>query len=153
MKYKTTQLLLMLASGAGIVDTLYLVNSHYNDPAACTTPFIESFFGIPVDCGQVTTSQYSTIFGLPISLFGLLYYLTFFAILFFDAKVNAFIQPKGLSLSNLFLILSSVGFLVSTILLFLQVAVLKLVCLYCMGSVVTSYTLFGVSLVFWRTSS
>ncbi len=152
VNYKTSQLLLMLASGAGIVDTIYLVNSHYNDPAACTTPFIESLFGIPIDCGQVTSSQYSTIFGIPISLFGLFYYLSFFIVLLFDRQVLAFLEPKGMALSNFFVLFSSIGFLVSTILLFLQVAVLQLICLYCMGSILTSYTLFVVSLAFWRTS-
>lgn len=142
---------MLLASGAGIFDTIYLVNSHYNDPAACTTPFLESIFGIPVDCGQVTSSAYSTVFGLPISLFGLIFYLAFFAILLFDRKVQTIAETKNYSIYHIFLALSFAGFLVSTFLLFLQVAVLQLICLYCVGSIITSYTLFGISFLLWRS--
>ncbi len=147
MENKIAQAILFLASLGGILDTVFLVDSHYNDPAVCNTPFLSSIFGIPVDCGQVTTSEYSVLFGLPISFYGLLYYITVFMVLYFEPRLETMVKRYETTYPTFLLLLTSTGFVVSTALLIIQVAILKLICLYCLISIVTSYTLFATSVV------
>ncbi len=153
MNQKTFSISVLLVALVGFFDSLYLTNSHYSDPAACTTQFISNIFGIPVDCGAILTSQYATIIGLPISIFGMLYYLSLILIVMFERQVLAFLQQKNIQYPKFITALTSVGFLASTGLIFIQVAILVSICLYCMLSAISSYTLFILSLLFYKYSS
>jgi uncharacterized membrane protein len=72
-----------------------------------------------------------------VALLGVLYYLTvfFLAIAYLDKK-----HKKILSLLSLFTI---VGLMASAWFVYAQLVLLDAICLYCMGSAVTSTTLFG----------
>lgn len=87
-------------------------------------------------CEKVTTSEYSTILGVPVAYTGFLYYLAVLVllVLFVDLKKELFV--KGL------FALTTVGFLFSLYFTFLQFFVIKAICPYCLFSAGTSTILF-----------
>lgn len=125
--------LILLASIIGFADAAYLTVKHYNG-AGINCSLIKG-------CDEVTTSKYSTLGNIPISLFGAVYYLIIFiaALAYLDAKKKFFL--------NCVVCLSVIGFLVSLGLIYLQVFVIKAICLYCMISAISSTTIFVTGLV------
>lgn len=120
-----------LAIGLGVVgfsDATYLTIAHYTGASVLCT--------IVHGCDTVIKSAYSTLYGIPVALFGMLYYFTVIAlgIAYFDTKKILF-----LSILSSFTI---IGLLASIWFVFLQVAVIKAICLYCMISATTSTFLF-----------
>lgn len=107
---------------------------------------LKSYLGGPIPCAivdgceEVTTSKYAALFGIPIALFGALYYFFLFVVmlLFFDTQKNIF----------LFLAVMAVpfGFFVSFVLLYLQVFVIGALCFYCLLSALTSTVLAGIGI-------
>ena len=55
---------------AGLAVAGYLTYEHYTDSTTLSCPSTGS-----IDCLKVTTSTYSTVFGIPVALLGLLYFL------------------------------------------------------------------------------
>jgi uncharacterized membrane protein len=98
-------------------------------------------------CEAVTTSAYSYIAGIPVALFGTLYYLTVIFLSF------ALIDTKKALLAKAISYLTITGFVVSVYLVFLQLFVIKAVCQYCMLSALTSSILFVLSIFYWKNSS
>ncbi len=90
-------------------------------------------------CDTVTTSKYSYIGPVPIAVLGALYYLTM-VVLFLLA-----IDTKDDKWAAAAFKLSIFGFLFSIYLVSLQAFVLHAYCVYCMGSALTSTTLFGLA--------
>lgn len=119
---------------AGVIDAGYLTYEHY---ASTLPPCSTNIF---VDCGKVLHSSYAIIFGVPMSLLGLIYYLTIlvFVYLAFIKKIDIF--------KKLIILLSLSGFIFSLYLVYLQLIVIKSICLYCMVSALTSTSLFVVSI-------
>ena len=120
----------------GFLDATYLTAKHYlGSSLTCV------FF---TGCETVTTSSFSQIFGVPVSLLGSAYYLTVFISLafFLDSR-----SMKVLSFVSYFTIL---GFLASVYFVAVQVFVLKALCLYCMISATTSTLLFILGMVVLR---
>lgn len=107
---------------------------------------VKYFIGAPVTCAilkgceQVTTSQYSLVFGQPVALAGSLYYLS---VLLLTA---IYLENKNRVFFLLANILTLFGFLVSMRFVYLQIFVIKALCIYCMVSASTSTLLFGLSL-------
>lgn len=124
----------LIVSAFGFADATYLTTQHYLGlPVACS---------ILEGCEQVTTSPYSLIFGIPIALLGSLFYLTILilSVIYLDSKKIKFL--------NLITKITPFGFLASLYFVYLQVFVIKAICLWCMGSAITSTLLFIFSLVF-----
>lgn len=126
-------IIFLLISFAGFGDSAYLTIAHFANiivPCSLTS-----------GCETVLTSPYSRIFGIPIALFGALYYLTVFilTILYFDTK-----KAWALRLGTL---LSVIGFLISLALLYVQVFILHAICVYCIGSAISSTLLFVVGII------
>lgn len=125
-KFLSFSLLLVLL---GIADTLYLTWEHYaNIVPPCPA---HSVLGSWVDCGRVLTSSYSTIFNIPLALYGLGYYLFLIVSLNFFKKFLPIIVTFGL------------GF--SLYLIYIQVFALRAICLYCTFSGVINLLLFIVT--------
>lgn len=123
--------LILLVAFIGLVDATYLTVNHYNfGSTAC------SFDG----CELVTSSEYSTILGLPVALLGAFYYgfVLLLGFLFFDSKKDVFL--------NIFSITTIVGLLASIVFVGLQLFVIKAICFYCMLSALTSTVLFLLGL-------
>lgn len=133
MKLKITITIVALL---GLLDAIYLTIIKFsNNKALCLE-------GIG-DCWSVNNSRYSEWNGIPISIFGILAYMIILLILFFENK-NKLLQNYG----NILVIgISISGFLMSIYLTYLQFAVIKAVCPFCIISAMTMTTVFLLSLI------
>jgi uncharacterized membrane protein len=127
-KTKTAIVLVVLAL-IGLFDAAYLtIKTMANEPVACAIS----------GCEQVLTSQYSHVGSIPISVFGIAFYLGILVLsgvfLFHDfPQVGKFLK-----------ILAAIGFMVSVGLTGLQVFVIKSLCMYCLASAVISTLIFVI---------
>ena len=117
----------LIFSFIGFVDASYLSAKFYiGSPVNCAI-----FQG----CETVTSSNFAVIAGVPIALAGAIYYL----VIFFLALFYLDSGRKAALVTATYII--TVGFIVSLALLYIQLAILKAVCLYCLVSLVTSTAL------------
>ena len=118
----------LIVAPIGFIDAAYLTIEHYlNRVPPCS---------IVSGCEVVTTSQYSAVFGVPIALFGALYYLAIIV------GVVAYLDTKKEKILSWVSWATIIGFLTSIYLVGLQLFVLHAICLYCMGSAISSTLLF-----------
>jgi uncharacterized membrane protein len=120
----------------GMLDAIYLTIIKFTDNKALCIQGIG-------DCWSVNNSRYSEWNGIPISLFGILAYMSIIVILTSQNKFKFFtnfgsIFVFGIALS---------GFLFSIYLTYLQFAVIKAVCPFCIISAITMMTVFILSLI------
>lgn len=121
---------------------------------------IKNFMGTPLPCSilrgceEVTGSQYSMIGGMPVALLGAIYYLTIFVLVFsllnkktFSSGVDGGIHENGNKLLKFTAYLTIIGLLASLWFIYLQIFVIKAICLYCMFSAFTSITLFVFGII------
>ncbi|HEY0010670.1 MAG TPA: vitamin K epoxide reductase family protein [Candidatus Paceibacterota bacterium] len=126
---------ILVLSFLGLADSWYLAQSALTDTAL--TCGIESLNG----CNTVAQSEYSNLFGVPLALYG----VAFYAIIFIAA---AFLLTNTRAwLVRLLFLATVVGFLASLYFLYLQVFLIKALCIYCLASFVFSVLLF---LAAWR---
>lgn len=131
--------ILILLSLVGLADAGYLTYEHYaNIIPPCA---VGSFF----DCGQVVRSQYAVFLGLPLAVWGVFHYtILFSSSLLYHIYKNPFWM-------RIFSFFAAVGFICSLYFIYLQVAVLKALCLYCVVSAVNSLIIFVLTLIcLWK---
>ncbi len=116
----------------GFVDALYLTINYYSNS-------IPPCF-VAQGCDVVTTSQYAKLLGIPIALLGTLYYLLIFALGLY------YLDKKSLAVLKILPVITAVGFIFSLYLVYLQLFVLKALCIYCLFSAGSSTALFIISL-------
>lgn len=131
-----TRPLLLVLSFIGIADSWYLYQSAVTDTA------LSCDIGAGLNgCNIVAQSPYSQLFGVPLALYG----VGFFALVFvFGALLYALPNPllrKGL------LAVSAIGAAASAVFLFIQFALIKALCIYCLLSAILSFTLLYLA---WR---
>jgi len=102
-------------------------------------------------CGSVLDSPYAIVFGLPLSLFGVLAYLSMGTAALIPYAVNGDQNVKfRKSLETwtwLFLLIGATSMAVfSSYLMYLLAAKLQTTCYYCIGSALFSFSLFGLTL-------
>ncbi|KKW30889.1 MAG: hypothetical protein UY72_C0001G0001 [Candidatus Uhrbacteria bacterium GW2011_GWD2_52_7] len=121
----------------GFMDAAYLTASHYTHiTLPCT---------IVHGCEIVTTSPYSVAFGIPVALFGAVYYLSvFFGIVTYKETKNAMLL-RGISWFTTFGLAASAWFL------YVQAVILEAYCQYCLLSAITSTALFLLGVVTLRS--
>lgn len=130
---------ILFLSFLGFLDAAYLAILHFKNAfPPCT---------ITSGCETVLTSKYATIYGIPIALLGVFYYL---AVLILTLLIVTY--PKKTFEKNLFLISLS-GTVVSLVLIYIQFAILKTYCQYCLISEVISFLIFGLAFLFLRLQS
>jgi uncharacterized membrane protein len=106
--------LLVLLCVAGIAVSLYLTYTKLTaSPILCK-------FG---DCEKVQNSEYSSIFGVPVALFGVAFYFALFTTLYKELKKPAALLTLG-------------GFGFSTYLTYLELYVIHAICMWCVISYV-----------------
>lgn len=122
----------IIISFLGFLDATFLTAEHYLGP----------LLGCPIfgGCDEVLISPYSAVGGIPVALFGAIYYLAIFilSIAYFDtrrAKILRFVTN-----------LTPLGFIASLWFLYLQLFVIKALCFYCIISLITSTLLFVLGL-------
>ena len=130
---RAARIALVALAFVGFLISFYLTVTHYRN--AVPPCYVTS------GCESVVTSRYSTILGIPLSLFG----AAFFAIMFY----------LGISLttgSNRVVIraydlLAFAGILAAIVLFLLQAVVLKAYCIYCLGTEAVALLIWAGSLV------
>lgn len=114
---------------AGFLDATYLTVKHFlGTPIPCS---------ILEGCEVVTTSAYSEIFGIPVALLGSIYYLAmliWLVIIIERADKHALLRAWSYA--------AIAGFVASLGFVYIQLFILHAICLYCMGSALTSTLLF-----------
>lgn len=115
----------------GLLDALFLTYEHY------TLTSIGCPISPWINCLAVTTSRYSLLFGIPLSLYGVIYYLFMLFCHYIDGKVSR----------SLFLVTSIFGVIFSIYLIYVQTFLIGLFCLYCLISSLISFLILGFSLI------
>lgn len=146
--YKFLYLTFLPVSFLGFLDASYLTVKHFaGTPLPCS---------ILHGCEEVTRSQYSMIGGIPVALLGAIYYMMIFVLTslylrnrkkFFSKSVEE-INGRGDEILKFVTYLTIVGLLASLWFIYLQLFVIKEICLYCMFSALTSILLFLFSVFF-----
>lgn len=126
--------LIALLAFIGMVDALFLSIKRNAGPIPCH---------VTRGCTDVLTSKYSEVIGIPLSWFGLAFYVTILSLavfkIFEDPK-----HPATLPLTGIFY-LSGAGLIVSALLVGVQAFILKAFCEYCLLSAALVLTIFLLS--------
>lgn len=93
------------------------------------------------NCAAVNSSVYSEIFNIPVAYFGFLSYLIIFLLFLNVVKTGLLFQYRSYILFGL----TTIGFLFSCYLTYVQFALLKTFCPYCLLSAITTTILFILS--------
>jgi len=111
-----------LAAASEVVITYNIMN---HAPPFCKEG---SFAGIALDCEAVLGSKYSEIFGVPLELFAVVYFVInlFLVYLVSFGSQNIFGRALGILFAWRF-----VGLMIVPYLVFIELFVLKAVCIYC----------------------
>ncbi len=95
------------------------------------------------DCWSVNTSPYSEIFGIPIAILGAAAYLALLAVLLLENRVRL-LQTYG---SYIFFGITLTGVIFSAYLTYLEIAVIKAICLFCVISALVMLLLFVIAIL------
>ena len=120
----------------GFTDSAYLLAKRLSGaPIPC---FITS------GCDTVSKSPYSVLFGVPLSAWGMLFYLGigFLALLYMDTK--------NLLIGKLITVATTLGFFSSAYFIYIQKFKIGAFCIYCILSAVVSTILFAFGIIIWR---
>lgn len=120
----------------GFLDSAYLTLEHYMGAVPPCS--------VVSGCEKVLLSPYAELFGVPVALFGALYY---FGVLFFTA---GYLIAKRVRWLLCAAILPFFGFLGTLWFLYAQAFILRAFCLYCLASAALTGALAVVSLLFFR---
>lgn len=138
MHRATLLALILLLAFVGIADAWYLAESALSDTA------LTCGIGVIDGCNVVAQSDYSYLFGIPLGIYGVLFYTL---VVLFAALV--LVLPR----TRTILLLASttlVGLLFSLYFLALQVFVIKALCIYCLLSVGISLVLAVLAGILWK---
>ena len=127
---------LIIGSLIGLIDALYLTWEKISgNPALCIQ-------GLG-DCYSVNNSIYSEFFGIPVAILGTGAYLLILVVLFLEPK-NSFFESN----STFFVFaITLVGTLFSAYLTYIEIAILKKICPFCVISAITMLVLLVFSVL------
>jgi uncharacterized membrane protein len=111
----------LVLSATGIATTVYLTIAHYTTSTILSCPDT----GI-INCGKVTTSSYSEVFGVPLAVLGLGYFLTMFVL-----QLPVFWRSKLVLVRWGRFVLSALGIPMVFWLIYAELFLLNSICLYC----------------------
>ncbi len=134
MKKITKIKTMIFLSVIGVLDSSFLTYKHFFNDKGISCPVTGA------GCDIVTNSIYSEIFGVPLAVLGVLYYLSVFVALIWYLR-----EEKDILLKLAFVLVLT-GFLFSVYLFYLQAYVLYAFCIYCLVSAVVTTILFIISL-------
>ena len=95
------------------------------------------------DCKTVNASRYAEVYGIPVAVLGVAGYAAILAVLFLERRPG-FFQENG---SLLFFGLSLTGFLFTLYLIFVEVALIKAYCPFCITSQTVMTIIFIISVI------
>lgn len=126
MSYKRSIQIIFGLALIGLIDAIYLTVKHYTGSVVPCS--------LTEGCDTVLTSNYAVVGGLPVALWGVLYYLTVI-----------FLAWSGLARAVLFGLVSAAA-AASGILIYLQAQVLNAWCAYCLVSAGVTFLIFLILL-------
>ncbi len=135
---------MLFASVAGIGVAFYLTLAHFSAGIQLGCPLS----GGAINCEAVTRSAESYVFGIPVSLLGLIYFvvMTGFSLpVVWRSKVRVVAQAR------LALAIAGIGFV--CYLVYSELFVIGKICLWCTGVHVLTLILFAVITTGWRQMS
>jgi len=95
------------------------------------------------DCSVVNASRYSELYGIPVAVFGVVGYAVILAVLWFERNPGFFKQNGTMLLFGL----SLTGFLFTLYLIFLEIALIKAYCPFCITSQAAMTIIFILSVI------
>lgn len=131
---------LILLSLVGVADAGYLLWSHRR-VAADAAGSAGSAFCPAKGCDIVNQGEYAEVRGIPLAAIGLAGYLTILGL-----SLLATIR-RDRRATQAILMVSGIGVIVSVHLVYLQIAVIKAICPYCVISASTMVSIFVLSIV------
>ena len=93
------------------------------------------------DCSTVNASSYSEVNGIPVAVFGVLGYAAILATLYFENRNNFFKQNGTLMVFGMAL----TGFIFTAWLIYVEVAIIKALCPFCITSQVAMTIIFIIA--------
>jgi uncharacterized membrane protein len=123
----------------GIADAFYVAHASYSGQSMWC-PIVDG-------CNTVAQSPYARIFGVPLSYFGLAFYLSMFGL----AALLAF-DPFSRGLRFGVLLYTAIGVSYSVYGMYLQLSLIRAVCSYCLISAVITVLLFIAALRHFRAT-
>jgi uncharacterized membrane protein len=131
------------------VATIGLIDSVYLSYTALTETSIKCF--ITHGCDTVAQSPYSKVAGIPLAVYGVIYYVGMIVISalsgFLSHKVPQALREK---LPLLVFVGGCVGIGLSLYFIFVQAVLIKAMCIYCLISAFCTGALFILSAVYYR---
>lgn len=95
------------------------------------------------DCASVNSSRYAEMWGIPVALFGAATYLVILGLLLLEGRWSHIIYPFRLGVFGVTL----VGTLYSAYLTYVEVAILRAICPYCVVSALLMTALFVLGII------
>jgi uncharacterized membrane protein len=130
--------IIIIIAFLGLSDAIYLLIIKLSSNKALCVPGLG-------DCWSVNNSIYSEWNGIPISVFGMLADLSIILLLTLLNRVS-FLK----NFSHIFVLgISLIGFIFSIYLTYLQIAVIKAICPFCIISAITMTTVFVLSIFYF----
>src|SRR5215510_13734244 len=131
---KIRPLAIALLAFIGMIDALFLSIKRNAGPIPCH---------VTHGCTDVLTSKYSEIAGIPLSWFGVAFYVTVLSLAVF-AVFEEPVRPSGFPVRAIFY-LSGLGLIISALLVGIQAFILKALCEYCLLSAALVFSIFLLS--------
>jgi uncharacterized membrane protein len=126
----------------------FLTWGHYFDQAAisrsCSMTFGSVSHGV-INCGAVTTSSWSSIFGVPVALYGLVFFVFMTGIL----SPVAWRSPS-LNIARLRLAASIAGVVMVVYLVGVEALAIHAICIYCTGIHIAMFAIFLIVATGWQ---
>ncbi len=134
---KSIKLLISLSVLAllGIIDSVYLTIKYYEGSISCS---------IISGCQEVLVSRYSAIYGIPISIMGIVFYLGLLIM------VGFYLFHKKSWILKILNLLASLGFIFSLYLTYLENFVIRSLCQYCLLSALISTIIFIINFIIMK---
>jgi uncharacterized membrane protein len=98
-------------------------------------------------CNTVINSPYSRVFGTPMSYFGFIYYLFMFGL-----AARLAYEPVANSLRFRSVLYAALGAISSVYFIYLQLALIRAICTYCLFSAILSFLLLLAAIWYFLTT-
>jgi len=129
--------LVIVLALVGFADSTFLLAKRLmGGPIPCVLGF--------TGCDTVSKSAYSVLFGIPLSAYGMAFYLGIgvLGVLYLDTKKALF--------ARLLLPATALGFIMSAYFIYVQKFLIKAFCVYCLLSALVSTILFVLGVIIYR---
>lgn len=100
-------------------------------------------------CETVNLSRWSLLFGIPVAVWGLGFYVVLFTVAFAGTTDRFADDPR---VSTALLVLTACGVLFSGWLTYLELFVIHAICMYCVISAVLVTLMCGIAVLEWRAA-